>query len=135
MARSKRKMTDNPVVCRIVGVLKEKKKSEKSLTDFLGISSGSVSKWKYEGRPLYLRYIRQICDFLGTSPNYLFYGKEDLSDRMTHMEREIIHMYRNLDEGKRKCIRDTLKYFSENKKENRQERNVVKDENAEKPLL
>ena len=111
MATTNREMTDNPIVHRIVGLIEDQGKKEKDLTDFIGVSPGTMSKWKYDGSNVYLKYIEEICDFLETTPNYLFYGSDDES--YTQAEKEIIRMYRTLDNGRKKCVRDTVKFFSE----------------------
>ena len=111
MATTTRKMTDNPVVQRIVELIKRRGKRERDLTDYLGLSPGAMSKWKYDGSYVYIKYIYEICEFLDTTPNYLFFGPEDEEERMTPEEKEMIREYRRLDEGRKKCIRDTLMYF------------------------
>ena len=116
MATTNRKMTDNPVVIRIVKLIKEKGKRERDLTDYLGLSPGAMSKWKYDGSYVYTKYIYEICEFLDTTPNYLFFGEEDEEERLTPEEKELIITYRNLDEGRKRCIRETVKYFKEGNK-------------------
>ncbi len=124
MATTTRKMTDNPVVLRIVELIRKQGKKEKDLTDYLGISPGTMSKWKYDGSFVYAKHLEKICEFLNTTPNYLFLGPEDEEDRMTAVEKKIIQTYRSLDNGRKRCIQDTLKYFAS-----------TKDESHEKPLL
>ncbi len=116
MATTTRKMTENPVVRRIVRLVKEKGKRERDLTDHLGLSPGAMSKWKYDGSYVYIKYIEEICEFLDTTPNYLFYGSEDEEERLSPTEREIIRMYRSLDDGRKKCIQETIGYFKESSK-------------------
>lgn len=116
MATTNRKMTDNPVVQRMVGLIRKQGRKEKDLTDYLGIPPGSMSKWKYDGSLVYIKYIAEICEFLDTTPNYLFFGPEDEEERLTPAEKAMIRTYRSLDDGRKKCIRDTLKYFSKNEK-------------------
>ena len=118
MARTTKKTTDNPVVCRIVDLIRKQGKKEKNLTDYLGIAPGAMSKWKYDGSFVYIKYIKEICEFLDTTPNYLFFGPEDEEERLSPMEKEMIRIYRSLDSGRRKCITDTLKYFAEKCNEN-----------------
>ena len=115
MARTTRKMTDNPVVQRIVGLIREQGKKERDLTDYIGIAPGAMSKWKYDGSYVYIKHIYEICEFLNTTPNYLFFGPEDTEERLSPGEKEMIRIYRSLDIGKRNCIMDTLKYFAEKK--------------------
>lgn len=117
MATTTKKITDNPVVLRIMELIRKKRKKEKDLTDYLGISSGGISKWKYDGSYVYLKYIVEICDFLDTTPNYLFWGSDD-EDRLLVGEKNMISMYRSLDEGRKKCVRDMIKYLSSNDEKN-----------------
>ena len=113
MAGTTRQMTDNPVVQRIVALIRKRKKKEKDLTDYLGLSPGAMSKWKYDGSYVYIKYIWEICEFLDTTPNYLFLGPEDEEERLSPSEKDMIRSYRGLNDGKKKCIRDTLRYFTE----------------------
>ena len=113
MATTTKKLTDNPIVQRILGLIRKKGKKEKDLTDYLGISSGSISKWKYHGSIVYLKYIEEICEFLDTTPNYLFFGS-DGDDCLLIGEKNMLQMYRSLDEGRKKCVRDMIKYLSSN---------------------
>ncbi len=111
MATTTRKMTDNPVVRRMVRLIKTRGKREKDLTDYLGLCPGAMTKWKYDGSYVYTKYIYEICEFLDTTPNYLFFGPEDEEERLSPMEKEIIRTYRSLDDGRKKCIQETLGYF------------------------
>ena len=116
MAKTKKKLTENQVVIHILELLRKRGLSEKDLTDRLQISKGSVSKWKYDGSVLYLKYLEEICEYLDTTPNYLVLGNEDKEKRLIKAEAEILQMYRDIDDGKKKCIYDTLKYFVEAEK-------------------
>ncbi len=60
-----------------------------------------------------MKYIDEICEFLDTTPNYLFWGSADEEKRLTSVERDMIEAYRILDDGRKKCIWDTLMYFKE----------------------
>ena len=127
MATTGKKMTDDPIVRRIVGLLQRRRKTERELTEFLGLSSGAVSKWKYYGSTVYLKYIDYICEFLDTTPNYLFWGPVDEEERLTPTEKEMIWKYRSLDEGRKKCIQDTLMYITKGSEKNMKKK-VVEDE-------
>ena len=112
MATTTKPLTDNPIVRRILGLINEKGMKEKDLTDYLGISSGSISKWKYDGSIVYLKHIEEICGFHDTTPNYFFFGSDD-EDRLLIGEKNMIRMYRNLDDGRKKCVRDMIRYLSD----------------------
>lgn len=111
MARTTRKMTENQVVQRIVELIRKQGKREKDLTDYLGIAPGAMSKWKYDGSFVYIKYIEEICQFLDTTPNYLFLGPEDEEERLSPAEKDMVRIYRSFDDGRKKCIRDMLRYF------------------------
>lgn len=115
MATTTKPLTDNPIVQRILGLIREKGKKEKDLTDYLGISSGSISKWKYDGSVEYLKHIEEICEYFDTTPNYLFFGSDD-EDRLLIGEKNMIQMYRSLDDGRKKCVLDMIKYLSDAEK-------------------
>ena len=122
MATTNRKMTDNPVVIRILRLIKKRGKRERDLTDYLGLSPGAMSKWKYDGSYVYIKYIYEICEFLDTTPNYLFLGSEDEEERLSPAEKNLIRAYRKFDEGRRKCIQDMIGYIKEgNGKKKKQE--------------
>ena len=111
MATTDKKLTDNQVVIRIIELVNRRRKKEIDLAEYLCIPTGSMAKWKYYGGTSYLRYIDQICEFLDTTPNYLFWGEEETEGQLSVSEKEILRMYRNLDDGRKKCIRDAMKYF------------------------
>ena len=116
MATTTRPMTENPVVRRIVELIRKRGKHERDLTDYIGIAPGAMSKWKYDGSYVYIKYIKEICEFLDTTPNYLFLGPDDEEERLTPKERELLETYRKLDDGRKECITQTLRYFVDNKK-------------------
>ena len=115
MVITNRKMTENPVVQRILGLLREQGKLDKDLTDFLGVAPTAMTKWKYDGSKVYLKYIEAICEYLDTTPNYLFWGHEGVSveNGLTSTERELIEKYRNLDNKGKKFVKDMLSYISD----------------------
>lgn len=117
MATTDKVMTDNPVVVRIIELVKSRGKKEIDLAEYLHIPTGSMAKWKYYGGTSYLRYVDRICEFLDTTPNYLFWGVEETEDQLSFSEKEMIRMYRNLEDGKKNCLRDIMKYFSKTTKE------------------
>ena len=133
MGRATNRKVDNIVVQRIVEIIHQRGKQEKDLTDYLGLSPGAMSRWKYDGSYVYTKYIYEICEYLDTTPNYLFFGPEEEEERLTPSEKEMIQTYRGLDDGRKQCIRETIGYFKEGSK--KQRRKAVKDENVEKPLL
>ena len=64
---------------KIEALLKESKKSQKDLTDFLGIKKSSFSSWKAGRNTSYIKYLPQIAEFLNVSTDCLL-GKESSTD-------------------------------------------------------
>lgn len=48
--------------------------------------------------------------------NYLFFGSENVEECLSPAEKEIIRVYRSLDDRRKKCIQETLRYFKESSK-------------------
>ncbi|MCR5788500.1 MAG: helix-turn-helix domain-containing protein [Lachnospiraceae bacterium] len=126
MATTTKELTDNPIVLRILELIRKRGKKEIDLTEHLGISSGAVSKWKYDGSVVYLKYVDEICEFLDTTPNYLFWGMDE-ENQILPGERSLLRMYRKFDDGRKKCIRDMMKYMSDKDLDYKEE-DVVEDE-------
>lgn len=109
MSPRRRKSIDDMVVRRMVRLLREQMKEEKDLMNEIGLRPGTMKNWKYAGSYGYMKYMKEICAFLDTTPNYLFYGTEDTEKRMTSMEKEMIRMYRSIDENGKNYIKDMMK--------------------------
>lgn len=97
------------IIERIYKILNEKNLKAKDLSEYLGINQSVLSTWKKRCKNPPSEYIIQICEFLGTTPEYLLTGndalefkKEDLSDQkklaysLTQEEMEIITQWRKL---------------------------------------
>lgn len=115
MATTTREMTNNPIVQRIIELIANRGLRDKDLTDHLGLPPGSMAKWKYDGSQVYLKYIVEISEFLETSPNYLFLGSNGTYDieGLTALEMDVIRMLRSVDDGRQRCIKEILEYFTE----------------------
>jgi len=117
MATTTKKLIDDPIVLRILGLIRKKGKKEKDLTEYLGISSGGISKWKYDGSIVYLKHIEGICAFLDTTPNYLFFGSDE-ENCISPGEKNMLEVYRKLDDRKKDFVRDMMKYLSDGARKN-----------------
>lgn len=104
MRQNKRKLTDNPVVLRIMDQLKLQGKTEKELVRYLGLSDSAFSTWKYEDGKGYEKRIEEIAKFLGTTRSYLYDGIDDYvnSDTMTATEIKIIKQFRAMGNEQQK---------------------------------
>ncbi len=56
---------------KISELLKEQKKKQKDLTDFLGLSKNAYTNWKNGNNNSYLKHIGKIAEFFGVSTDYL----------------------------------------------------------------
>ena len=73
---------------KICEKLAECGKTQKDLTDYLGLKKSAFSSWKSGKTKSYLRYIKQIADFLGTSVDNLL-SEEDNDNRPIDIEKSI----------------------------------------------
>ncbi len=83
-------------------------KSQRQLTESLGLNKGQYSAWKSGQTVSYRKYIKEIALFFGVSPNYLLNGEEKLAED----ESKLLHYYRKLDENEKKQL---LKITAEKK--------------------
>ena len=63
------------VLHKIIQLLKENKKKQIELTDYLGISKNAFTNWKIGDNSSYLKHLPKIAEFFGVSVDYLL-GKE-----------------------------------------------------------
>ncbi len=106
-------VSKDPVLCRIMDVLRQRKRTNKDLEKYLHLANGTFNSWKFKGIKSYLTHIREIAEFLNVSTNYLFNGSElDVkSEEITATELEIIQMFRKVDLKGQECILEILKRF------------------------
>ena len=83
------------ILCKIISTLKEKKKSQKNLTDYLGISSQAVTNWKNGDNNSYMKYLPQIAEFLDVSLDYLVGTTPDQKDRKNETVADIVLSIKN----------------------------------------
>ena len=67
------------ILNKITSLLKEQNKTQKSLTDFLGLSKNIFTDWKSGKCKSYNNYLPQIAEFFNVSIDYLV-GRERLTD-------------------------------------------------------
>ena len=118
MVEPKRKMTDDPVIHRIVGLLKERQMTEKELIQKLGMSRSTFSAWKYGYMKSYQAHINEIADILETSPNYLMRGVDDEVnvETLSEAERQLIKDYRTVGNDGQRHINEMVAYIVKAKK-------------------
>lgn len=62
---------------RIIGLLKEQGKTQKDLTDYLGVKNGTFTAWKAGRNTSFTKYLPQISEFLGVSAEFLVSGDDN----------------------------------------------------------
>ena len=84
---------------RIVLEMKEQRKKQFELTDYLGITHNSFGNWKAGLNKSYLKYLHAIADFLGVSVEYLK-GETEIKNSplsnengLSESQREIIALF------------------------------------------
>lgn len=97
---------DDPVLARIIELLGEQEKTQKQLVEYLGLTNGVFTKWRYHGGKSYLTYIDHIAEFFGVTPNELLRGLDaNVSlETLTEQEIELVKNYRCLSNEARKII-------------------------------
>ena len=106
MRVSRRKLTSDPVLLRIIAALKDIGKTEKELIEYLGMVRGTFTSWRYQNVKSYMAHIDEISEYLSVSPNYLLRGIDDEVNFETLSEAEIqlIKKYRSADESGKNFI-------------------------------
>lgn len=85
---------------KIIELLKQKNKTQKDLTDYLGLSKYIFSDWKSAKSNSYLKYISKIAEFLNVSADYLL-GTEQKEKSLSSEQDKLLSMYNSLgEEGK-----------------------------------
>ena len=113
--KAKGKLTEDPVLNRVLDLLKEKGKTEKDMTDYLGISNSSFTGWKYKERKTFMQYVEPMSEYLEVSRNYLLYGRdEDINDEtLSVVEVGLLKRFRRMKPSQRSCLIQISKCFDE----------------------
>lgn len=95
-------------------LLKEQKKTQKELCEYLGITKGTYSNWKNGLSESYKSYIMEIADFFDVSADYLL-GKTEirkgtaLSEQpLTPMQEKAVNMILNLPDS---ALEDLMRFL------------------------
>lgn len=57
---------------KIIALLKEQKRSQSELTDYLGVNKSIFTQWKKGQNNSYLKYLPQLAEFFGVSVSEFF---------------------------------------------------------------
>ncbi len=112
MRQSKRTLTDDLIVLRIMNLLKSKKKTDKELSDHLELTHGITTAWKYGGSKSYRPHINEIAEFLEGFPNYLLRGiDEDVNLATSETEITLIKGFRTVNSDRKRHIMEMIQYI------------------------
>ena len=87
-----------------------KDKSAAGLAKLLGVSTGQTTSWRQRNCDPPVKYLPQICEYLGVSIAFLVTGEEakvDLAKVLAEDEAVLLERYRSLDADGREIIRAT----------------------------
>ena len=110
-----RTMTDDPVLLRIMDLLKRNGHTEKDLLRNLNLKDTTFNRWKFENSKSFMQHIDKIADYLGVSIDYLIRGfiNEGTTVSFVAEEKEIIDTYRKLSRRRQEMILNLLQDFAE----------------------
>ena len=108
-------LTNDIVVLKIMELLKIQGKTEKDLTDHVGLANTTFTKWKYKGLKSYRKHLDKIAEFLEVTPEYLTEGVDDIINlnSMTASELRLIQMYRKMGNDAKEILLKTAGYFAD----------------------
>ena len=106
-------LTNDEVVLKIMELLKLQGKTEKDLTDYIGLASTTFTKWKYKEQKSYRKHLKEIAEYLEVTPEYLTEGVDDIINlsAMTTSELRLIQLYRKMSNDEKNTLLKTAGYF------------------------
>ena len=108
-------MEQSIVIQNIIALLKEQRKTQKNLTDYLGITQNAFTDWKSGRIKSYTKHLPQIADYFGVSVDYLLGNesadkKESLTEpKLSEGEKELIDLFRQLPIESQKMYLEVLR--------------------------
>ena len=121
MRTPKGKLTDDPVVLRIMDQLVMQGKTEKELLQKLGMANGTFTLWKYKNGKSYLKKIDEIAEYLDVEKSYLLEGRDDYVniDSLSGMEIRLIKTFRSMGNEQQRCFIELGAYLQRSTEQNR----------------
>ena len=106
-------LTNDETVLRIMELLKTKHRTEKDLTDALGLANGTFTRWKYRNSKSYYKYIDRIAEYLDVPSSYLKEGINEyitVAD-LTPAEVRLVSLYRKMDLKRKEILMQSAEYY------------------------
>lgn len=103
---------------RLKELLQIQGKSQKELAEFVGVKQNTVSAWINQGNSPKIEHIYRIVDFFSITFDSLFVGtpvctvidaKEIIKDKIPIDERNLLNMYRELDEKGKELVQNSTR--------------------------
>lgn len=109
-----RKKSTDPVLIRIMELLKEQNKTQKELTDYLNLHPNTFNNWKYANTQSYLKRLDDISDFLNVTPGYLIKGNTVGADEegLTPLEIKLTKKIKTLTIDQQKALLNLIDKFA-----------------------
>ena len=113
MRQSINELTNDNIVLKIMELLKIQGKTEKELTEYIGLANTTFTKWKYKGLKSYRKHLDKIAEFLEVTPQYLTEGVDDIINlsTMTTSELKLLQLYRKMGEDAKEILLKTARIF------------------------
>ena len=113
MRPSINELTNDKIVLKIMELLKIQGKTEKELTDYVGLANTTFTKWKYKGLKSYRKHLDKIAEFLEVTPEYLTEGVDDIINlsTMTTSEIKLLQLYRKMGDNAKEVLLKTAGIF------------------------
>ena len=114
MKKTTKNLTNDKIVLKIMETLKIQHKTEKDLLIFLGLSTGTFTKWKYDNMKSYRRHLDRIAEFLDVSPAYLEGDTDDIVSvhSITPYEVRLLQLYRKMGQKERDTLINSAEFYA-----------------------
>ena len=88
-------------------------KTEKDLIEWLGLSNGTFTMWKYRNGKSYKKYLDRIAEFLTVNPDYLSGEADDILrvSSLSPQEIRLIQFYRKMGKDEKETIIRSAEFF------------------------
>lgn len=111
---------------KIIKLLDEQGKTQKDLTDYIGVTKNTFTNWKNGNNSSYKKHISKIAEFLNVSTDYLLTDDEKQDDNIRFAlwggDAEIV------DDEMMQDVRDFAKLIAEKKKRKLREQHDKRSE-------
>lgn len=97
----------NDILDNILNEMKKQKKTQKELTDFLGITKNVFTDWKNGKNKSYMKYLPQIAIFLNVSVDHLLGTEKTTAPEersLSEIEKELLSLTADMDEDERNAV-------------------------------